>query len=117
MASRGFRVIILLTSPILFAIVMCEVAIFVAMLRGRVELEKGIALAFVGVFGGVVTVVPAIKSLIDGWTRQDEAKINATAPKMPVVQVATGDGATAASSTTNVTPAETPTAKRDSASQ
>lgn len=120
MTSRGVRLGVFAASPVLLAIALAEIAVFVRILRSQLDLEKGIALMFGGILLGAVTVLPMYLKLVEGWTRQDVAKTEASAPRAPQVQVATGDGASA--STTNVTdvhttPAETPSAKRDSASQ
>lgn len=118
MSSRGARLGVLAASPVLLAIVLAEVAVFVRIIRGQTDLEKGIALMFGGILLGAITVLPMYLKLVEGWTRQDVAKTEASAPKAPQVQVATGEGATNANVTeTHATPAETPTAKRDSTAQ
>lgn len=120
MTSRGVRLGVFAASPVMLAIVLAEIAVFVRILRSQIDLEKGIGLMFGGILVGAVMVLPMYLKLVEGWTRQDVAKTEASAPKAPQVQVATGDGASA--TTTNVTdvhttPAETPVAKQNSASQ
>lgn len=115
-ASRGVRLSVWMLTPFLVVILLAEIAAFVAFLQRRMTWVEYLGAAFVGILGAASIVVPPLLKIIDGWTRQDEAKIAATTPKAPMVNVAAGEGASA-SVTENHTPAETPTAKRDAATQ
>ncbi len=112
MTSRSVRLAMIACSPVVLAVILAELAIFVAMVRGRTPLEIGIGLMFGGVLVGGVTVLPMYLKIAEGWTRQDEAKINAAAPKAPIVQVATGDNSSA-TSTNIAAPAVSTTAEAD----
>lgn len=77
--SRGVRLVLIACSPIAFAIVLAEIAVFVLILRRDVTPVVGIGLMFGGILTPAFSIVPMIKSVIEGWTRQDEAKIAADA--------------------------------------
>lgn len=114
-ASRGVRLSVWMLTPFMVVILLAEIAAFVAFLQRRMTWVEYLGAAFVGILGAAALAVPPLLKIIDGWTRQDEAKIAASSPK-PTTVIATGEGASA-SVTENHTPAETPTAKRDSAAQ
>lgn len=115
--SRGVRLSYVMLSPIMIAIVLAEVACFVAFLRGRMTWMEYLGAAFAGIIGAYGVTLPPLLKIIDGWTRQDEAKINAAAPRSPIVQVTTGDGSTANSTNVTTTPADSTTTKHDIAGQ
>lgn len=64
-------------APIVIAVLLAEVLIFVQVLRGRITTEAGIALMCGGVLTGAAGVVPIVWKLIEGITKEDEAKIAA----------------------------------------
>ena len=101
-ASRGVRLWLFACVPIAVAVIFALVAVFVLILQGRIAIEAGIALMFGGILTGGFAVVPLAGRVVDGWTRQDVAKIEASAPKTPATQVAIGEHANA--STTHETP-------------
>ncbi len=114
-ASRGVRLSAWMLTPFMVVILLAEIAAFVAFLQRRMTWVEYLGASFVGILGAAALAIPPLLKIIDGWTRQDEAKIAASAPK-PTTVIASGEGASA-SVTENHTPAETPTAKRDSAAQ
>jgi hypothetical protein len=96
--SRGVRLALIACSPVMFLIVLAGLAVFISMVRGKTSLEMGIGLMFVAILGGAVTAVPPILKIVDGWTKQDEAKIAASAPAAapnPGTTIAIGENATA----------------------
>lgn len=114
--SRGARLASFWLAPVMLIVVLAELAAFVAFLQRRMTWGEYIAAAFVGIVAGAMGAIGLIKPVIDGWTKQDVAKTEASSPKAPQVQVAAGEGATNVTDV-HTTPAETPTAKRDSAAQ
>lgn len=79
--SRGARLAAYALAPLVFVVVLAELAAFVAFLQRRMTWIEYLGAAFVGIFGGALAIVPLIRSVIEGWTRQDEAKIAASAPR------------------------------------
>lgn len=112
MTSRGARFASLWLAPVMLIVVLAEIAAFVAFLQRRMTWPEYIAAAFVGIVAGAVGAIGLIKPVIEGWTRQDVAKIEANAPK-PDAPHAIATVVT----DTHTTPAETPTAKRNSTAQ
>lgn len=114
LTSRGARFASIWLAPIILIVTLAEVAAFVAFLQRRMTWPEYIGAAFVGIVAGAVGAIGLIKPVIDGWTKQDVAKIEANAPKQEAPQaVATVTNVTDA----HTTPAETPIAKRDTATQ
>lgn len=79
--SRKVLMWVIATIPILLALLLADLAIFVRMVQGKIALEAGVGLMFGAVALGAITALPLAKSVIDGWTREDEAKTAAAAPR------------------------------------
>lgn len=112
LTSRGARFASYWFAPIVAIVLLAEIAAFVLVLQRRMTWGEYIAAAFGGIVAGAVGAFALVKPVIDGWTRQDVAKIEANAPK-PDAPHAIATVVT----DTHATPAETPAAKRDSTAQ
>lgn len=79
--SRKVTIVKIALAPLVFAVLLAEVLIVVQVIRGRLGIEAGIALMFGGVLTAAAGIVPLVAKLVEGITREDEARIAAGSPK------------------------------------